>query len=115
GAAPIAGAIAVAALNTAAVYFLYRLIEEFFGRRPALIAALLFAVNSWAIIYARRMQGQDMLVPFQVLFFWSAARWLARGKGRDLVLMFLWLAILTQVYILGLLHVVSAVAVLSLG
>ncbi|MFI5267303.1 MAG: ArnT family glycosyltransferase [Chloroflexota bacterium] len=113
--APLAGAIVVALLNAAAVYFLYRLIEEFFGRRPALIAALLFAVNSWAIIYARRMQGQDMLVPFQVLFFWSAARWLARGKGRDLVLMFLWLAVLTQVYILGLLHVVSAVVILALG
>lgn len=113
--APLAGAALVALVNAAAVYFLYRLVAEFFGRRAALIAALLFAVNSWAIIYARRMQGQDMLVPFQVLFFWSAARWLARGRGRDLVLMFLWLAVLTQVYILGLLHLASAVAVLALG
>jgi len=115
GQAPLAGAIVVALLNAAAVYFLYRLVAEPFGRRPALIAALLFAVNSWAIIYARRMQGQDMLVPFQVLFFWSAARWLARGKGRDLLLMFLWLAILTQVYILGLLHLATAGVVLALG
>ncbi len=115
GSAPIAGAMIVAAVNAAAVYFLYRLVEEFFGRRPALIAALLFALNSWAVIYSRRMQGQDMLVPFQVLFFWSAARWLARGRGRDLVLMFAWLGVLTQVYILGLLHVISAGIILALG
>ncbi|HLQ31703.1 MAG TPA: glycosyltransferase family 39 protein, partial [Chloroflexota bacterium] len=115
GSAPIAGAIVVALLNTAAVYFLYRLVDEFFGRRPALIAALLFAVNSWAIVYARRMQAQDMLIPFQVLFFWSAARWLARGRGRDLALMFVWLAVLTQVYVLGLLHLASTAVVLALG
>ncbi|HEX6510779.1 MAG TPA: glycosyltransferase family 39 protein, partial [Chloroflexota bacterium] len=115
GAAPIAGSILLALLSTAAVYFLYRFVAEFFGRRPALIAALLFAVSSWSVIYSRRMQGQDMLVPFQVLFFWSAARWLARGRGRDLVLMFVWLAILSQVYILGLVHLASAAVVLALG
>src|SRR5579862_2316618 len=98
GEAPIAGAIVVGLLNAAAVYFLYRFVEEFFGRRPALIAGLLFAVNSWAVIYARRMQAQDMLVPFQMLFFWSATRWLVRGRGSDLLLMFVWLAVLTQVY-----------------
>src|SRR5581483_10638609 len=70
-ATPLAGAIVVAL-----VYSLYRFIREFFGSRPALIAAALFASSSWAVIYARRMQAQDMLVPFQVLFFWSAARWL---------------------------------------
>src|SRR5438270_12724956 len=58
GEAPIAGSILVALLNTVAVYFLYRFIAEFFGRRPALIAGLLFAVNSWAVIYSRRMQAQ---------------------------------------------------------
>jgi len=114
-AAPLAGSIIVALVNTAAVYFLYRLVAEFFGRRPALIAALLFAVSSWAVIYSRRMQGQDMLVPFQVLFFWSAARWLAHGRGRDVVLMFLWLAVLTQVYILGLLHLATTGVVLLIG
>ncbi|SRR5579884_1309898 len=112
---PIAGAIIVGLLNAAAVYFLYRFVAEFFGQRPALAAAALFAVNSWAVIYSRRMQGQDMLVPFQVLFFWSAARWLARGRGLDLVLTFLWLAILTQVYVLGLLHLATMGVVLALG
>lgn len=115
GRAPLAGAIVVALLNLAAVYFLYRFVAEFLGRRPALVAALLFAANSWAVIYSRRLQAQDMLVPFQVLFFWSAARWLVRGRRLDLVLMALWLAILTQVYVLGLLHAVSAAVILLLG
>jgi 4-amino-4-deoxy-L-arabinose transferase-like glycosyltransferase len=115
GRAPIAGAVVVALLNLTAVYSLYRFVAEFFGQRPALVAALLFAANSWAVIYSRRMQAQDMLVPFQVLFFWNAARWLVRGRRVDLVLMFVWLAVLTQVYVLGFLHGVSAVLVLLLG
>ncbi|HLY66082.1 MAG TPA: glycosyltransferase family 39 protein, partial [Chloroflexota bacterium] len=89
--APLAGMILIALLNTAAVYFLYRFVAEFFGQRPALIAALLFAVSSWAVIYSRHLAVQGMLIPFQVLFFWSLARWLAYGRGRDLVLAFLWL------------------------
>ena len=115
GSAPLAGSVVVALANAAAVWFFYRFVAEFFGQRAGLIGALLFALDSWAVIYARRMQGQDMLVPFQVLFFWSAARWLAHGKGRDLILTFVWLAILSQVYILGLLHLASLAVVLALG
>ncbi len=111
----LAGGILVGLLNVAGIYFLYRFAREFFGERPALIASLLFAVNSWAIIFSRRMQAQDLLVPFQILFFWNAARWLKRGQSQDLVLMFLWLAILSQVYILGLLHVATAGVILLLG
>ncbi|GEM_PF-1751446 len=114
-ATPLAGAIVVALVNSLAVYVLYRFIREFFGSRPALIAAALFASSSWAVIYARRMQAQDMLVPFQVLFFWSAARWLTRGRTIDLALMFAWLAIVAQVYVLGAVHLACAVLVLVLG
>ncbi|MBV9119827.1 MAG: glycosyltransferase family 39 protein, partial [Chloroflexi bacterium] len=113
--APIAGAIVVAAVNVAGVYFLFRLVDDFFGRRPALIAALLYAVSSWSIIYSRRMQGQDMLAAFEILFFWSAARWLASGRRRDVVAMTIWLAVLSQVYVLGLLHLIAAALVLVIG
>ncbi len=113
--APLAGMIGVALLNVAAVYFTYRLVREHFTRRAALIAAALFAVNSWAVVYSRHLAVQGMLIPFQVLFFWSAARWLARGRTADLVLAFLWLAIATQTYIDGLLHLGSMAVVLALG
>ena len=111
----LAGAVAVALLNVVGVWALQRFAREFFGPRPALIAALLFAVNSWAIIFSRRMQAQDLLVPFQILFFWAAARWLLRGRWYDLVLLFLWLAILTQVYILGLMLLATAAIILGAG
>ncbi|HVA25749.1 MAG TPA: glycosyltransferase family 39 protein [Chloroflexota bacterium] len=113
--APIAGAIAVALLNTLAVYVVYRFGREFFSERLGLIAALLFAVNSWDVEFSRHMAVQGMLIPFQVLFFWNAARWLARGRGLDLVLTFLWLAIATQTYIDGMLHLGSMAIVLALG
>ncbi len=112
---PLAGMIGVALLNVAAVYFAYRFVREFFGQRSALIAALLFAVNSWSVMYSRHLAVQGMLIPFQVLFFWSAARWLARGRGLDLVLAFLWLAIATQTYIDGLVHLGSMAVLLALG
>ncbi len=113
--APIAGAIAVALLNTLAVYIVYRFGRDFFSERLGLIAALLFAVNSWDVEFSRHLAVQGMLIPFQVLFFWNAARWLARGRGLDLVLSFLWLAIATQTYLDGLLHLGSMAIVLALG
>ncbi|MBV8085023.1 MAG: glycosyltransferase family 39 protein, partial [Chloroflexi bacterium] len=115
GSAPLAGAVVVGLLNVLGVYVLYRLVLEQYGRRPALIAALLYATSSWAVIYARRMQAQDMLAPFEILFFWNAARWLRCGRARDLVLMGLWLAVLSQVYVLGLLHFLTAALILAIG
>jgi hypothetical protein len=113
--APIAGTIFIALLNTLAVYIVFRFAREFFGERVGLIAALLFAVNSWDVEFSRHLAVQGMLIPFQVLFFWNAARWLARGRAMDLVLAFLWLAIASQTYLDGLLHLGSMGLVLVLG
>ncbi|MFI5269589.1 MAG: glycosyltransferase family 39 protein, partial [Chloroflexota bacterium] len=112
---PMAGIVGLALLNVAAVYFVYRFVREFFGERPALLAALLFAVNSWALVFSRHIVVQALLIPIQVLFFWSAARWLARGRTADLVLAFLWLAIVSQSYIEGLLHLGSMAIILAIG
>jgi hypothetical protein len=113
--APLAGTVFVALVNVAAVYFLFRFVDEWFGRRPALIAAALFAVNSWAVVYSRHLAVQGMLIPFQVLFFWRLARWLGRGRGVDLVLAFACLAAVSQVYIDGLLQAATLLLVLALG
>ncbi|MBV8085901.1 MAG: hypothetical protein JO247_13920 [Chloroflexi bacterium] len=112
---PLIGVAAIAVLNTAAVYFTYRFVAEFFGRRAGVIAALLFAANASAVIYSRHLAVQGMLIPFQVLFFWSVSRWLLRGRGIDLVLAFLWLAVASQTYIDGMLHLASMAALLALG
>jgi dolichyl-phosphate-mannose-protein mannosyltransferase len=113
--APLAGMVLVALLNTLAVYVVYRFCREFFSERIGLLAALLFAVNSWDVEFSRHLAVQGMLIPFQVLFFWNAARWLARGRGVDLVLAFLWLAIASQTYLDGLLHLGSMALILALG
>ncbi|MGD9099690.1 MAG: glycosyltransferase family 39 protein, partial [Anaerolineae bacterium] len=53
-------AVAVVALiHTAAVGMAYWLGARFFQRRVGLMAALLFAVNPWAIYYARKMWTQN--------------------------------------------------------
>ncbi len=112
---PLAGMVVVALLNVAAIYFVYRFVREFFGERAALLAGLLFALNSWSVMYSRHLAVQGMLIPFQVLFFWNASRWLARGHSLDLALAFVWLAVASQTYIAGLVHLASMAVVLAMG
>ncbi len=49
----------VAMIHTAAVLVVYLIGARFFNRRVGLIAAFLFAVNPWAIYYARKMWTQN--------------------------------------------------------
>ena len=113
--APLAGVIGLALLNAAGVYFLYRFVREFFGERPAIVAALLLAISPWALMFSRHIVLQGLLIPIQILLFWCAARWLAGGGARDLLLTFLWLAIACLGYIEGLLFVPIVGLILAIG
>jgi 4-amino-4-deoxy-L-arabinose transferase-like glycosyltransferase len=63
-------AVAVVALiHTAAVVMVYWLGARFFSRRVGLIAATLFAVNPWAIYYARKMWTQNWPLATTLFFF----------------------------------------------
>jgi 4-amino-4-deoxy-L-arabinose transferase-like glycosyltransferase len=63
-------AVAVVALiHAAAVLLVYLLGARFFERRVGLIAALLFAVNPWAIYYARKIWTQNWPLATTLFFF----------------------------------------------
>ena len=52
---PLAAVLATAALNTLAVAATYLLTRAILDRRAAAIAAFLFAVSPWAVLYARKI------------------------------------------------------------
>jgi 4-amino-4-deoxy-L-arabinose transferase-like glycosyltransferase len=59
----------IALLNVAAVGGTYAVARRYYGARVALIAALLFAVNPWAVVLSRKVFTADLLAPMAVLLF----------------------------------------------
>ena len=59
----------VGLLQVLAVLGTYHLAGKYFGRMAGLLAATLFAVNPWAIQYARKLWPDDMMPLFTILFF----------------------------------------------
>ena len=55
--------IFITALDTLAIWFVYRSAQELLGRAVGLLAALLFAINPW-VVYFSREAWQPALMPF---------------------------------------------------
>lgn len=116
GASPPAMTAAVALLNVLAVALTYGFARDFFGKRVALLSLLLVAINPWAAMLSRRLWGNDMVAPFAALVLWMLARWLVRRDGRALVVAAVALAVVSQLYVVGLEAVATAaVAALLAG
>jgi len=58
-------------LNVAAVLGCYRLARRYYGLRPAVISATLFAVNPWAVFLSREISSASVLAPLSVLFLYG--------------------------------------------
>ena len=56
----------IALLNTVAVAGCYLVTRRWFGLAPAFIASLLFALNTWAVIFSRKIWAQTSLPVFTV-------------------------------------------------
>ncbi len=77
---PIVATGFIAALNLITVIGCYFLARRWFGRTAALVAALLFAVAPWAVIYSRKIWHVELFPPFTLLY--AATGWLAFVRGR---------------------------------
>ena len=77
---PIVATGFVALLNVLAVLGCYLLTRYWFGRRAAWVAALLFAVAPWGVIYSRKIWQVELLAPFTLLYVFTG--WLAFVQGR---------------------------------
>jgi hypothetical protein len=112
---PAGAYLVVALLNVVALALFWLFVRAHWGRSLALVALLLAATNPWAVIFSRRLLGNDLLAPFTVLLVASLSAWIARGRGRDLVLAFLWLTVAVQTYVVALLHLPLMALGLALG
>jgi 4-amino-4-deoxy-L-arabinose transferase-like glycosyltransferase len=91
----------IVALNSTATYFTYRVTCDLLGRTPALIAALLFAVNPWMVHFSRTTWVQALMPLLTTVTAWGL--WPAMAgqdhPQRRLLLAFIALTVLTQTYI----------------
>jgi 4-amino-4-deoxy-L-arabinose transferase-like glycosyltransferase len=101
GPSPFAAEWMIALLNVVGIAACYAFGSSAFGRRVGVIAALLFAVSSWSVLYSRRLWGNDMTAPFAALWLWSFARIMRHDDRMHQVLVFVWAALLAQVYVVG--------------
>jgi 4-amino-4-deoxy-L-arabinose transferase-like glycosyltransferase len=107
-------AVAVVALiHAAAVLMAYLLGARFFKRRVGLIAALLFAVNPWAIYYARKIWTQNWPLA-TTLFIFSLLLLVVERRPWALVGASLALVALAGTHLGGLAFIVVLVLVLLL-
>lgn len=102
GPSPFAAEWAIALLNVVGIAACFAFGRAAFGRRVGLTAALLLAVSSWSVLYSRRLWGNDMTAPFAALGLWSLACVIRRGDRVHQVLIFVWAALLAQVYVVAL-------------
>lgn len=105
GGSPVGPAVMVALLMTVTVYLTWRLARTWFGRFPALVAALLFAISPVAIIYSRSSWNPNPMPFFALLSVWAINEVWQKKKFIFLSLAAFSLAAALQMHYLGLLLV----------
>ena len=89
----------VALLNVTSVVLAYFILRPTFGRRTALLATLLYAVNPWAVYYSRLTLNLSMIPIFSTLLLGSLlAAFSGRRRALHLALSFVWVAAAIQLY-----------------
>lgn len=95
---PLAGSAFLGILGALAVVGIHYLGRRYFGSVVGPVAAVLYAVNPWAIWFSRHIWEPDSVQPFVVLFFLALYSFVASGSGAALGLSVLGLAFLTQLH-----------------
>jgi 4-amino-4-deoxy-L-arabinose transferase-like glycosyltransferase len=111
---PVVASLALmATLNSLAVLVTYLLAERYYGRRVALIAGLLFAVNPWAVYFGRRawIQLQPILT---TLSLWAALAVVVGGRRVAALPFWVSLAANVQMRLLSLAYAPAALATILL-
>ncbi len=88
-------------LNSAAVWFVWRVAADLLGRRAGLIAALLFAVSPWVVFFSRTTWVQSLVPFFMAVIAWGVWPTLVneRADPRRFLAGGIAVTLLTQTYI----------------
>ena len=87
----------IALLNLGAVFVCYRIGKRYFCLQVGLLAAFLYAVNPWAIIYARKVFTADVLPPFVALALGALLAGVVERRNRAWFWACIWMAALLQI------------------
>ena len=88
-------------LNSAAVWFVWRVAADLLGRRAGLIAAFLFAVSPWVVFFSRTTWVQSLVPFFMAVIAWGVWPTLVneRADPRRFLAGGVAVTLLTQTYI----------------
>lgn len=99
---PVGATLFVGALNVLAVALTWWLSRRYFGPWAGLIAALLYAVSPWGVIYSRKIWAQNLLPLFVLLTVGAGLRAFQEEdvphRGRWLALHIVLLVITVQIH-----------------
>ena len=109
----LAAAAWAALLNVAAVLLTWWLARRYFGPRVALAAALLYAVNPWAVYFSRRTWAE--IIPlYTVVALWAALEVVCHRRSVWAAPFFVALALQVNTRILALVYAPAALLGLAL-
>jgi 4-amino-4-deoxy-L-arabinose transferase-like glycosyltransferase len=86
-------------LNSLAVLACYWFTRRYWGREAALVAALLFAVSPWAVIFSRKIWAQNLLPLFVMGWIIGGCLAFVERRPAFVVLHLLCLAVAVQVHL----------------
>jgi 4-amino-4-deoxy-L-arabinose transferase-like glycosyltransferase len=112
---PLGAYLFVIALNSLAVWLVFRVTTLVLSEAHALIAAFLMSVNPWVVEYSRTTWVQALIPFFACLVFWLLIPVLlgkAAKPGRRTILSFVALSAMTQTYLLAFVLVIPFAALL---
>lgn len=107
--------LALLVTHLAAIYFLYRLGNEFFSREVGLLSAMLYAFSWFSLISSRRGANADFIPFFAVLLFYSLAKVVSAGKRQYVILAAGCLGMLLQLYFSAFPALPAALIILAVG
>lgn len=82
---PVFAIYGIMALNVIGVGLLWLIAHRYFGRIPALIAGLMYALSPWAVLYSRKLWAQDYHTPFFLLGLLLALYGFIEGEERPTI------------------------------
>ncbi|RYD77920.1 MAG: hypothetical protein EOP53_12130 [Sphingobacteriales bacterium] len=89
----------IALLNVLGILLCFFLIRNYFSIQQAFFTIALYAVNSWQILFSRKIWTQNLLAPFIILFVFLLFEGIYRNKKNYLVYALFVLGILLQLHL----------------
>lgn len=112
---PLSGVVFVVLLNLAALYVMYRLADRYWGRLPAVVAAIFVTFAPWQVMYARNMWPPSCVPLFSLSLISTSFNWLATGSRKSLLALVLLTFLLPQLHFSGFCAVVWSAVVVWIG